>query len=322
MDISRIGVLTSGGDAPGMNAAVRAIVRYGIEAGLEVYGIYKGYEGLINGLIKEMNRRSVSDILQRGGTILKTARSEEFKTEEGVKKGIDRARIFNLDLIVVIGGNGSFRGAKAISDMGMPVICIPCTIDNDLAYTEQTIGFDTAINTVLEAITRIRDTSSAHERTTVIEVMGRECGDLALYSGLAGGAEVALVPELVADMDYVCMKVMQGVNSGKQHSIIVKAEGYPVSTDDIVKEVAKRTGRSVKPVVLSYLQRGGSPSLRDRLIATECADVAINLIKAGEYNRAVGIINGKVTDISLCKALEAKRTFNEAMYNSIDILSK
>lgn len=322
MDISRIGVLTSGGDAPGMNAAVRAIVRYGIEAGLEVYGIYKGYEGLINGLIKEMNRRSVSDILQRGGTILKTARSEEFKTEEGVKKGIDRARIFNLDLIVVIGGNGSFRGAKAISDMGMPVICIPCTIDNDLAYTEQTIGFDTAINTVLEAITRIRDTSSAHERTTVIEVMGRECGDLALYSGLAGGAEVALVPELVADMDYVCMKVMQGVNSGKQHSIIVKAEGYPVSTDDIVKEVAKRTGRSVKPVVLSYLQRGGSPSLRDRLIATECADVAINLIKAGEYNRAVGIINGKVTDISLSKAIEAKRTFNEAMYNSIDILSK
>lgn len=322
MDISRIGVLTSGGDAPGMNAAVRAIVRYGIEAGLEVYGIYKGYEGLINGLIKEMNRRSVSDILQRGGTILKTARSEEFKTEEGVKKGIDRARIFNLDLIVVIGGNGSFRGAKAISDMGMPVICIPCTIDNDLAYTEQTIGFDTAINTVLEAITRIRDTSSAHERTTVIEVMGRECGDLALYSGLAGGAEVALVPELVADMDYVCMKVMQGVNSGKQHSIIVKAEGYPVSTDDIVKEVAKRTGRSVKPVVLSYLQRGGSPSLRDRLIATECADVAINLIKAEEYNRAVGIINGKVTDISLSKALEAKRTFNEAMYNSIDILSK
>lgn len=322
MDISRIGVLTSGGDAPGMNAAVRAIVRYGIEAELEVYGIYKGYEGLINGLIKEMNRRSVSDILQRGGTILKTARSEEFKTEEGVKKGIDRARIFNLDLIVVIGGNGSFKGAKAISDMGMPVICIPCTIDNDLAYTEQTIGFDTAINTVLEAITRIRDTSSAHERTTVIEVMGRECGDLALYSGLAGGAEVALVPELVADMDYVCMKVMQGVNSGKQHSIIVKAEGYPVSTDDIVKEVAKRTGRSVKPVVLSYLQRGGSPSLRDRLIATECADVAINLIKAGEYNRAVGIINGKVTDISLSKALEAKRTFNEAMYNSIDILSK
>lgn len=322
MDISRIGVLTSGGDAPGMNAALRAIVRYGIEAGLEVYGIYKGYEGLINGLIKEMNRRSVSDILQRGGTILKTARSEEFKTEEGVKKGIDKARIFNLDLIVVIGGNGSFRGAKAISDMGMPVICIPCTIDNDLAYTEQTIGFDTAINTVLEAITRIRDTSSAHERTTVIEVMGRECGDLALYSGLAGGAEVALVPELVADMDYVCMKVMQGVNSGKQHSIIVKAEGYPVSTDDIVKEVAKRTGRSVKPVVLSYLQRGGSPSLRDRLIATECADVAINLIKAGEYNRAVGIINGKVTDISLSKAIEAKRTFNEAMYNSIDILSK
>lgn len=322
MEISRIGVLTSGGDAPGMNAAVRAIVRYGIEAGLEVYGIYKGYEGLINELIKEMNRRSVSDILQRGGTILKTARSEEFKTEEGVKKGIDKARIFNLDLIVVIGGNGSFRGAKAISDMGMPVICIPCTIDNDLAYTEQTIGFDTAINTVLEAITRIRDTSSAHERTTVIEVMGRECGDLALYSGLAGGAEVALVPELVADMDYVCMKVMQGVNSGKQHSIIVKAEGYPVSTDDIVKEVAKRTGRSVKPVVLSYLQRGGSPSLRDRLIATECADVAINLIKAGEYNRAVGIINGKVTDISLSKALEAKRTFNEAMYNSIDILSK
>lgn len=322
MEIGRIGVLTSGGDAPGMNAAVRAVVRYGIEAGLEVYGIYKGYEGLINGFINEMNRRSVSDILQRGGTILKTARSEEFKTNEGVKKAIDKARIFGLDLIVVIGGNGSFRGAKALSDMGMPVICIPCTIDNDLAYTEETIGFDTAINTVLEAITRIRDTSSAHERTTVIEVMGRECGDLALYSGLAGGAEVALVPELIVDMDYVCRKVMQGVNSGKQHSIIIKAEGYPMSTNDIVDEVAKRTGRTVKPVVLSYLQRGGSPSLRDRLLAIQCADVAINLIKSGEYDRATGIINGKVTDISLTKALESKRTFNEDMYHSIDILSK
>ena len=322
MDIGRIGILTSGGDAPGMNAAVRALVRYGIEAGIEVYGIYKGYEGLINGYINEMNRRSVSDILQRGGTILKTARSEEFKTEEGIKKAIDKAKIFGLDLIVVIGGNGSFKGAKALSENGVPVMCIPCTIDNDLAYTEETIGFDTAINTVLEAITRIRDTSSAHERTTVIEVMGRECGDLALYSGLAGGAEVVLLPELIVDMEYVCRKVMQGVNSGKQHSIIVKAEGYPMSINDIVYEVSERTGRSVKPVVLSYLQRGGSPSLRDRLLATQCADVVINLIKMGEYDRAAGIINGKVTDISLVKALESKRTFNESMYHSIDILSK
>ncbi len=322
MDIGRIGILTSGGDAPGMNAAVRALVRYGIEAGIEVYGIYKGYEGLINGYINEMNRRSVSDILQRGGTILKTARSEEFKTEEGIKKAIDKAKIFGLDLIVVIGGNGSFKGAEALSENGVPVMCIPCTIDNDLAYTEETIGFDTAINTVLEAITRIRDTSSAHERTTVIEVMGRECGDLALYSGLAGGAEVVLLPELIVDMEYVCRKVMQGVNSGKQHSIIVKAEGYPMSINDIVYEVSERTGRSVKPVVLSYLQRGGSPSLRDRLLATQCADVVINLIKMGEYDRAAGIINGKVTDISLVKALESKRTFNESMYHSIDILSK
>lgn len=322
MDIRRIGILTSGGDAPGMNAAVRALVRYGIEAGIEVYGIYKGYEGLINGYINEMNRRSVSDILQRGGTILKTARSEEFKTEEGIKKAIDKAKIFGLELIVVIGGNGSFKGAEALSENGVPVMCIPCTIDNDLAYTEETIGFDTAINTVLEAITRIRDTSSAHERTTVIEVMGRECGDLALYSGLAGGAEVVLLPELIVDMEYVCRKVMQGVNSGKQHSIIVKAEGYPMSINDIVYEVSERTGRSVKPVVLSYLQRGGSPSLRDRLLATQCADVVINLIKMGEYDRAAGIINGKVTDISLVKALESKRTFNESMYHSIDILSK
>lgn len=322
MDIGRIGILTSGGDAPGMNAAVRALVRYGIEAGIEVYSIYKGYEGLINGYINEMNRRSVSDILQRGGTILKTARSEEFKTEEGIKKAIDKAKIFGLDLIVVIGGNGSFKGAEALSENGVPVMCIPCTIDNDLAYTEETIGFDTAINTVLEAITRIRDTSSAHERTTVIEVMGRECGDLALYSGLAGGAEVVLLPELIVDMEYVCRKVMQGVNSGKQHSIIVKAEGYPMSINDIVYEVSERTGRSVKPVVLSYLQRGGSPSLRDRLLATQCADVVINLIKMGEYDRAAGIINGKVTDISLVKALESKRTFNESMYHSIDILSK
>lgn len=320
--MKRIGVLTSGGDAPGMNAAVRAVVRFGIEAGMEVYGIHKGYNGLINGLMEPMDRRSVADILQRGGTILKTARCDKFRAEEWQAKAIERVNVFGLDAVVIIGGNGSFRGAWEISKKGINVICIPGTIDNDLAYTEQTIGFDTAVNTVLEAITRIRDTSSAHERTTIIEVMGRECGDIALYSGLAGGAEVVLVPEISADINDVCRKILLGIGNGKQHSIIIKAEGFPVSTDKIVREIQDRTGRDVKPVVLSYIQRGGSPTLRDRLIATECGDLAIKLVNEDKYNRAIGIIDGKISDIDLEDALYKKQIFNIEMYRAIDVLSK
>lgn len=320
--MKRLGVLTSGGDAPGMNAAVRAVVRYGINAGFEVYGIYRGFEGLIDGEMKEMSRRSVGDILQRGGTILKTARSERFMTEEGMNKALGSLETFGIDSLVVIGGNGSFAGALKLAKRGVDVMAIPGTIDNDLAYTEQTIGFDTAVNTVLDAVTRLRDTSSAHERTTVIEVMGRECGDIALYSGLAGGAEYVLLPEVKSDINDLCLKVVEGINQGKQHSIIIRAEGADISSRDIVDTLSERTGREVKLVVLSYLQRGGSPTLRDRMLAIECGDKAVELLDAGIVNKAVGLVQGEVLGFDLEEALAQKREFDMRMYRSIDILSK
>lgn len=320
--MKRLGVLTSGGDAPGMNAAVRAVVRYGINAGFEVYGIYRGFEGLIDGEMKEMSRRSVGDILQRGGTILKTARSERFMTEEGMNKALGSLETFGIDSLVVIGGNGSFAGALKLAKRGVDVMAIPGTIDNDLAYTEQTIGFDTAVNTVLDAVTRLRDTSSAHERTTVIEVMGRECGDIALYSGLAGGAEYVLLPEVKSDINDLCLKVVEGINQGKQHSIIIRAEGADISSRDIVDTLSERTGREVKLVVLSYLQRGGSPTLRDRMLAIECGDKAVELLDAGIVNKAVGLVQGEVLGFDLEEALAQEREFDMRMYRSIDILSK
>lgn len=255
--MARIGVLTSGGDSPGMNAAVRAIVRFGIDRGMEVYGISRGYEGLIDGEIEKMERRSVGDILQRGGTILKTARSKRFMTEEGQERAVRNLETFRIDALVVIGGNGSYAGALELSKRGVPVICLPGTIDNDLGYTDYTIGFDTAVNTVLDAITRIRDTSSAHERTTVIEVMGRHCGDIAIYSGLAGGAEYVLIPEVEPDLNDISLKILEGVNKGRLHSIIINAEGSMYPSDVLVENLSERTGREVKLVVLSYLQRGG-----------------------------------------------------------------
>lgn len=320
--MKRLGVLTSGGDAPGMNAAVRAVVRYGINAGFEVYGIYRGFEGLIDGEMKEMSRRSVGDILQRGGTILKTARSERFMTEAGMNKALGSLETFGIDSLVVIGGNGSFAGALKLAKRGVDVMAIPGTIDNDLAYTEQTIGFDTAVNTVLDAVTRLRDTSSAHERTTVIEVMGRECGDIALYSGLAGGAEYVLLPEVKSDINDLCLKVVEGINQGKQHSIIIRAEGADISSRDIVDTLSERTGREVKLVVLSYLQRGGSPTLRDRMLAIECGDKAVELLDAGIVNKAVGLVQGEVLGFDLEEALAQEREFDMRMYRSIDILSK
>lgn len=318
----KVGILTSGGDSPGMNAAVRAVVRFGIAKGMKIYGIYRGYEGLIDGEIEELDRRSVGDILQRGGTMLKTARSERFMTLEGRKKALTTIETFRLDAIIVVGGNGSFAGALEFSKMGVNVMCIPGTIDNDLGYTESTIGFDTAVNTVLEAITRIRDTSSSHERTTVIEVMGRHCGDIALYAGIAGGAEAVLLPEEPRDVNSVCRKIIEGSNQGKQHSIIIKAEGYPMDSQELVKEISNRTGRPVRLVVLSYLQRGGSPTLADRLLATRCGDKAIELLDAGLMNKAIGQVDGKVLGFNLEKALAEPGNFDRHMYESVDILSQ
>ena len=305
-----------------MNAAVRAIVRFGIDRGMEVYGISRGYEGLIDGEIEKMERRSVGDILQRGGTILKTARSKRFMTEEGQERAVRNLETFRIDALVVIGGNGSYAGALELSKRGVPVICLPGTIDNDLGYTDYTIGFDTAVNTVLDAITRIRDTSSAHERTTVIEVMGRHCGDIAIYSGLAGGAEYVLIPEVEPDLNDISLKILEGVNKGRLHSIIINAEGSMYPSDVLVENLSERTGREVKLVVLSYLQRGGSPMLQDRLLATECGAKAVELIDNGIYNKAIGTVGGEIMGFDLEEALKQENCFDRRLYDAIGVLSK
>jgi 6-phosphofructokinase len=318
----KIGVLTSGGDAPGMNAAIRAVVRCGIDAGFEVYGIKRGYEGLLDGEIEQMSLSSVGDILHRGGTILKTARSERFSTEEGVKRSKVILDTFGIDALIIIGGDGSMRGALELSKLGVNVMCLPGTIDNDLAYTDYTIGFDTAVNTVLDAISKVRDTSSAHERNTIIEVMGRHCGDIALYSGVGGGAEAVLIPEIEADVNRVCRKILQGAGRGKLNSIIINAEGSGVSSDELAKEIAEVTGRETRIVVLSYLQRGGVPTLDDRLLASQCGAKAIELIASGIKNRAIGTVNGKIQAFEIEGALAEKPEFDHELYELIDVLSK
>lgn len=320
--MKRIGVLTSGGDSPGMNAAIRAVVRYGIYHNMEVYGIKRGYEGLIEGDVERLYRRSVGDILQRGGTILKTARSKEFMTDEGMEKAYKTLRSLKIEDLIVIGGNGSLTGAKLLSEKyGVDVIGIPGTIDNDLQYTDNTIGFDTAINTVLEAITRIRDTSSAHQRTSVIEVMGRHCGDIALYAGITGGAECVLLPEIDDDIEDVYKKVMAGIDSGKLHNIIIKAEGVELDNEELFAKLKEKTGRNVNYIVLSYLQRGGSPTFRDRMLATQCGMRAIDLIRNDIRNRAIGEREGHIVDFDISEALEMTRGIDYDLYKGVDVLS-
>ncbi len=320
--MKRIGVLTSGGDSPGMNAAIRAVVRCGIDCGLEVYGIQRGYEGLIDGEMEQMDRNSVGDILQRGGTILKTARSERFRTEDGQKRAISMMDTFGIEGLVAIGGDGTLHGGLDLSRKGIKVMGLPGTIDNDLAYTDFTIGFDTAVTTVLEAISKIRDTSSSHERTTVIEVMGRRCGDIALYAGLTGGAEDILVPELPYDVNALCRKIVMSANRGKQHSIIIKAEGVDMTSQELVDAIQEKTGRETKMVVLSYLQRGGSPTMRDRLLATMCGFKAVELLKNDSESKAIGTEDGAIVAFDLEEALQQKRELDMEMYDLIGVLSK
>lgn len=313
--MKRIGVLTSGGDSPGMNAAVRSAVRTGLFLGMEVYGIARGYEGLLDGEVKPMEWSSVGDILQRGGTVLKTARSERFRTEEGLRHAVDILDTFGIEGLVVIGGDGSLHGGLELSERGVTVMGIPGTIDNDLAYTDFTIGFDTAVNTVLSLISNIRDTSSSHERTTVIEVMGRRCGDIALYAGIAGGADVILVPEVVFDINEVCRRVIRGQQSGKQHSIIIKAEGVDISTDELTETVQERTGCEARKVVPGYIQRGGTPSAKDRILASRTAEKAVRLLYDDESSKAVGICGGDITAYDLAEALKIEREFDRDLYD-------
>lgn len=315
-----IGVLSSGGDAPGMNAAIRAVVRTGIYNNLRVMGIKKGYNGLISGDIYEMNLSSVADIIHRGGTILRTARSEEFTTEAGRKKALTVLKVFHIDGLVVIGGDGSLRGARELSKLGVPTIGIPGTIDNDLGYTNFTIGFDTAINTVIEGISKIRDTSTSHGRANIIEVMGRHCGDIALYSGLAGGAESIIVPEEGFNIEDVCKRLIQGKNRGKLHSIILLAEGVG-NAYELSKEIQNYTGIETRVTILGHLQRGGSPTAFDRILASKMGAKAVELLLEGKTARTLGVKGNKIFDMDIDEALSMEKNFDKETYELTKILS-
>lgn len=300
--MKKIGVLTSGGDAPGMNAAVRAVVRKGIYHDLEVYGVYGGYTGLISGNIKRLELGSVGDIIHRGGTTLYSARCEEFKTDEGQQMGIEQLNKFGIEGLVVIGGDGSYRGAKALTEKGYPCVGVPGTIDNDIPGTDFTIGFDTALNTVLDAIDRIRDTATSHERTFIIEVMGRNAGDIALWSGLAGGAETILIPEENYSMDDICDRLVKGSERGKKHSIIVVAEGVG-SGVEIGKKIKEATNFDTRVSVLGHMQRGGTPTASDRVLASRLGARAVELLMDRNGGRAVGIVNNQIVDYDIVEAL-------------------
>lgn len=308
--MKKIAILTSGGDAPGMNAAIRAIARTAIQNNVEVMGIERGYYGLIQGDIHPMDRRSVSDILQKGGTVLKTARLDSFKELEVQEKAAQVLDIYGIEGLVVLGGDGSFAGASALAKQGINTIGIPCTIDNDLAYTDFTIGFDTAVNTVLDAITKIKDTSASHERCSVVEVMGRHCGDIALYAGIAGGAEVIIVPERPYDPNDVVKVVLEGRNRGKHHYLILLAEGVG-GADAMAKEIQELTGVETRTTVLGHIQRGGSPSAKDRILAAQMGHEAVQLLLTGQTNRVVGVKDQKIINLDIHEALAMKNVFNE-----------
>ncbi|GGF06217.1 ATP-dependent 6-phosphofructokinase [Halobacillus andaensis] len=311
--MKRIGVLTSGGDAPGMNAAIRAVVRKAIFHGVEVYGIEHGYQGLIEGSIKKMELGSVGDIIQRGGTMLYSARCEEFKTEEGQEKGIQQLKKHGIEGLIVIGGDGSFRGAKKLTEKGYPCIGVPGTIDNDIPGTDFTIGFDTALNTVIDAIDKIRDTATSHERTYVIEVMGRDAGDLALWAGLADGAESIIIPEMEDEFDEVIERLKRGHERGKKHSIIIVAEGV-TSGVDFSKRVEKATDLETRVTVLGHTQRGGSPSGRDRVLASRLGAYAVDLLMKGKAGCMVGIENNELVDHDILEVLNREHSIDIDMY--------
>ncbi|MCL1895886.1 MAG: 6-phosphofructokinase [Clostridiales bacterium] len=319
--MKRIGVLTSGGDAPGMNACVRAAVRMGAWLELEVFGIERGYNGLIAGDIRQLGPRDVSDTIQRGGTFLKTARSEAFLTDEGFQRSIDMLENFRIEGLIVIGGNGSLKGALDLAKAGVKVVGIPGTIDNDMAYTDFAIGFDTAVNTALYAISNIRDTSAAHERVTIIEVMGRECGDIAVHAGLTGGAEIILVPEVHVDISDICRTLIESRNKGKNSSIIVKAEGVDIDPDYLDDEITRRTGLDVKVVILGYIQRGGTPTARDRLLASLFGAKAAELLHKDLHGVAIGIVDDKIVWPELGEALDAKKRSNAQLFDLAKLLA-
>ena len=320
-EIKTIGVLTSGGDAPGMNAAIRAVVRKALTNGVQVKGIKKGYQGLLNEEIIDMQASSVSDIIQRGGTILGTARCMEFTTEEGQKLGAEVCRKHGIDGVIVIGGDGSYRGAQALSKQGINTIGIPGTIDLDIACTDYTIGFDTAINTAMEAIDKVRDTSSSHERCSIIEVMGRNAGYIALWCGVANGAEDILLPE---KYDYneqnIINNIIRNRKRGKTHHLIINAEGIGHSTS-MARRIEAATGMETRATILGYMQRGGSPTCKDRFYASIMGAYAADIICAGKTNRVVGYQHGEFMDFDIDEALAMQKDIPDYQYQVSKLLS-
>lgn len=319
--MKRIGLLTSGGDAPGMNAAIRAVVRSGIYFGMEMFGIERGYSGLMEDIVVPLEMRSVSNIVQFGGTKLRTARCMEMLTVEGQKKAVDTLEKHGIEGLVVIGGDGSFRGAKVLSEQyGVPTIGIPGTIDNDLEYTDYTLGFDTAVNTCLDIINKLRDTMTSHERVCVVEVMGRHCGDIALYSGIASGAEIIVVPEVAFDMGEIVARINRSRANGKHSNIVIVAEGV-MSADSFAKQLQSSTSYSVRPTCIGHVQRGGSPTMADRMLAAQFGNKAIRLLNEGVGNRVVGIRNNKIIDMDIIEAVSMKKTFNHELYETLQMIS-
>jgi len=316
----RIGILTSGGDAPGMNVAIRAAVRKALYHQLEVYGIYQGYAGLIQGEITPLDTHSVADIIHRGGTILRTARSEEFKTPAGREKALQQLARRGIEGLLVIGGDGSFRGAQKLAERGIKTIGIPATIDNDLYGSDYTIGFDTAVNTAIEAINKIRDTAASHERTYVVEVMGRHSGQIALWAGLAGGAESILIPEIKFNLDRVCERIVRGFKRGKSHSIIVVAEGA-ARGEDIGSYIRENTGLETRVMVLGHIQRGGSPTAFDRVLSSQMAAYAVDLLREGRSGLGVVLQAGRLTALELETILAGQKTLDVNLYELADILA-
>ena len=310
-----LAVLTSGGDAPGMNAAIRAVVRAGIYYGFKMMGVYKGFSGLLNGDVAELNLRSVSDILSRGGTILYTARSKRFMQLEYQKQAADYCRSLDIEGLVVIGGDGSFKGARALSNLGIPCVGIPGTIDNDIACSDYTIGFDTAMNTAVEMVDKIRDTAASHDRCSVVEVMGRHCGDIALQTGIAVGATAILVPEIEHDLERdVISRIYEQKDTGKKHFIVIVAEGVG-GVQEISHYIQHRTGIETRATILGHVQRGGSPTLMDRLMATSMGVSAVHLLANGVGNRVVAYKNGDIVDYDITEALDMPRVFDKELYD-------
>ena len=315
-----IGVLTSGGDAPGMNAAVRSIVRTAASMGMTVKGIKRGYNGLIENNIVDLDIRSVSDIIQRGGTVLYTARCPRFTTEEGMQEAIKNCKTNGIEGLVVIGGDGSFRGARDLSLRGIPCIGIPGTIDNDIPSTEYTIGFDTAMNTVVEMVDKLRDTACSHERCSVVEVMGHGAGDIALQSGLAVGATAIVVPEIGFDLQNVIDKILETKKNGRNHFIIVVSEGLCDATQ-LAKLLQEATGIETRATILGHIQRGGNPTLRDRVVASKMGYAAVELLSKGVGNRVIGLKDNKIVDYDIFEALNMVKSFDQETYRLANTIS-